>query len=135
MKLIVCVEDRWGLLFNHRRVSRDRAVTDKILSLTAGSSLLMNEYSSGLFPAGSLMKVDPCFLEKAETGDCCFVETDDIRPFLSRVEELVLFRWNRKYPFDVSFPFEDCFGNWNLISREDFPGNSHEMITMEVYRP
>ncbi|MBO5317686.1 MAG: hypothetical protein J6A74_04515 [Oscillospiraceae bacterium] len=79
--------------------------------------------------------MDEKFLEMATKEDYCFLENRDIRPYVSRVDELILFRWNRRYPYDLAFPFEECFGNWNLVSREDFPGNSHDPITLEVYHP
>ena len=135
MKLIVCAEERFGLLFHNRRVSRDRVVTDKILAITSGSTLWTNSFSAGLFPGEAPITVDEAFLERAQKQDYCFLEKGDVRPYASRVEELILFRWNRRYPFDVSFPFGECFGSWQLVSSEDFPGNSHESITMEVYRP
>ena len=47
-----------------------------------------------------------------------------------KIEKIVLFRWNRHYPADAHFQFP---GKWALTAREDFPGSSHEKITMEVY--
>lgn len=134
MKLIVCVEDWFGLLFNRRRVSRDCAVVEKISSVLSGETLWMDPYSAELFPFEIPVKADGDFLIKAQPGDFCFLENQDIRPYAFRVEELILFRWNRRYPSDFVFPFEECFGKWQLASRGDFPGNSHDTITMEVYR-
>lgn len=48
-------------------------------------------------------------------------------------EELVLYRWNRSYPGDVTFPWP--LTGWKLVETADFPGTSHEKITEEVYRP
>ena len=50
--------------------------------------------------------------------------------FGEKIEKIVLFRWNRHYPADVHFQFP---GKWHLVQTEDFPGSSHEKITMEVY--
>lgn len=135
MKLIVCVEDRFGMLFNGRRLSRDCTVTERVLFMTSGNALWMNSYSSELFPADAPVHVAESFLETAPKGAYCFLENGDIRPYLQRVEELILFRWNRRYPYDSLFPFAECFQNWHLVSKQDFPGNSHETVTMEVYRP
>ena len=33
MTCVICLEDRGGVMFNHRRVSRDAVVTDRILKL------------------------------------------------------------------------------------------------------
>lgn len=135
MKLFVCVDDRFGLLFNHRRVSRDVAVINLICQRIGTEKLWMHPYSVPLFPEGTALQAEESFLERAKPEDFCFLENADIRPYIHRVDELILFRWNRKYPFDFSFPFEECFKGWRKISSEDFPGNSHDIITMEVYRP
>lgn len=39
MIAIVCIENSNGLLFNKRRVSQDKAVTEKILEITSNSKL------------------------------------------------------------------------------------------------
>ena len=49
MILIACVDDRGGIAFNHRRQSSDSVVRNRILELTAGSRLWMNEYSAKQF--------------------------------------------------------------------------------------
>ena len=52
MIAIVTVDDRMGMMFNHRRVSRDKVVLEKILSTAAMSppqALWMNAYSNKLF--------------------------------------------------------------------------------------
>ena len=134
MKLIVCVEDRFGMLFNCRRVSRDSAVSGRILSIANGEKIWTDPYSAELFPSGSVA-ADTSFLEKAKQQEYCFLEKTDIRPWIGQVDTLILFRWNRKYPFDQVFPFAEFFSSWRLIRQEDFPGNSHERITMEVYKP
>ena len=47
---IVCLDQEDGLLFNGRRQSRDRVVTEKILSITEGKPLWMSAYSRRIFP-------------------------------------------------------------------------------------
>lgn len=39
MKLIVCLENNNGVIFNKRRVSSDKKVTKKIIELTQGKKL------------------------------------------------------------------------------------------------
>ena len=47
---ISIVDNSMGMLFNHRRQSRDRVVTEKILSMTEGKPLWMSAYSRRIFP-------------------------------------------------------------------------------------
>lgn len=133
MVVIVCVDDRYGMLFNHRRQSSDSAVVERILSLTDGKRLWMNSYSQSVFPENAELSICEDFMKSAPVGDYCFLENRDVRPYLDCVEKFILFRWNRKYPFDLSFPVGELEKNWRLNWSEDFRGNSHECITMEVY--
>lgn len=133
MVLLVCIDDRYGMLFNRRRQSSDRAVTEKILELTAGKKLWMNSYSRNLFPENAPISVDDDFLRKAGEGEFCFAENCDVKPFINFAEKIVLFRWNRCYPADLLFPKELLCRNWTAEQRSDFSGSSHDKITMEVY--
>lgn len=121
------------MLFNHRRLSRDRRVCEKILDYSNKKELWMNAYSRKLFTNLTdinNIQVDEEFLDKSQS--ICFVENQDITPYLPKIDTLVLFRWNRDYPADFFFTVD--LSQWNLISTEDFEGTSHEKITMEVYK-
>lgn len=121
------------MLFNHRRLSRDRRVCEKILDYSNGKELWMNAYSRKLFTDLTdinSIQVDEEFLDKSQS--ICFVENQDITPYLPKIDTLVLFQWNRDYPADFFFTVD--LSQWNLISTEDFEGTSHEKITMEVYK-
>ncbi len=133
MKIIVCLDDHNGMLFNGRRQSRDRVVCQKIAAYTQGCKLWMNGYSYDLFKgvSGNALQ-DENFLDLSGREDYCFVENVDLAPYYHKIDELIVFRWNRTYPRDVVFPLEIA-GKWNLKCSMDFPGNSHDLITMEVY--
>lgn len=132
MEVILTLENRNGMLFNHRRLSRDKKVCERILDYSNEKELWMNEYSKKLFTNLTdtrVIRVDEAFLDKSQS--VCFVENQDITPYLSKIDTFILFRWNRDYPADFFFTVD--LSQWNLISKEDFEGTSHEKITMEVY--
>lgn len=134
MIIIAVIDDRNGLLFNKRRQSQDYILYEKILELTSNSCLWMNSYSSKQFaqhPAQHLT-VDDEFLDKASEGEYCFIENVSTLPYLSKIEKIILYKWNRKYPGDFFFdiPLEQ---GWKITEVEDFPGSSHENMTKEVY--
>lgn len=132
MIAIVCLDDENGMLFNGRRQSRDRVVTERIALLAAGKKLWMNGYSEGLF-AGMKpeIQVQEDFLAAAGEKELCFVEDQSLKQFEEKLEKVIVFRWNRKYPADFWLDVE--LGHWRLAETLEFPGNSHENITQEVY--
>ena len=127
MILAVCVDERMGLCLRGRRLSKDAALREKLWELSGGR-LRMSEYSARQFDGAVRGSAD--YLSGAKDGDWCFAERDEYEAYADSIERIVLFRWNRHYPSDTIFRFP---GKWALISREDFPGTSHETITMEVY--
>ena len=56
MKIIVCVDNQNGMMFNHRRQSQDRVLRKRILELTGGKKLWMNAYSQKQFLQGNMPK-------------------------------------------------------------------------------
>lgn len=133
MIAIVCVDDSFGMLFNNRRQSRDAMLNKKIIELSNGSKLWMNSYSYKIFEEidkGNI-NVAEDFLEEARTGEFCFVENKDLKPFNRYIERIILFKWNRSYPNDFTFDMPMC--EFKLSESIDFAGNSHKKITMEVY--
>ena len=131
MRLIVCIDDRGGMAFNYRRQSRDRVVPEKIEELTKGGVLRTSPYSAKLFPL-SVIESSEDYLSQAVEDDFCFAELENVAPYEHQIKEITVFRWNRLYPADLYFQID--LTQWKLVHSEDFPGNSHEKITMEVYR-
>lgn len=133
MHIIVCLDDNSGMLFAGRRQSMDSALRAQLTALTQGSRLWMNSYSAKQFAERSgNMTVAEDFLEKAGQGEFCFVENTPVDGCAGKIEDVILYRWNRVYPSDVKFPTVLLEGR-HLISVTEFPGNSHETITQERY--
>lgn len=128
----VCIDDRNGLLFNGRRLSRDKAQQEDLLTLCGEKRLWVSPFSEKLLDwAAERLLVDPAYLAKAGQGEICFVEADTLAD-TERLEGLILYRWNRAYPSDRKLEADlDAF---ELTERVEFPGSSHETITRETYR-
>ena len=88
----------------------------------------MSAYSAKQFDDPVYAGTD--YLSGAGVDDWCFVENGDYQEHADNIHRIILFRWNRAYPADLFFSFP---GDWRKVSEEDFPGNSHDQITMEVY--
>lgn len=126
MKLIVCLDDKNGMLFNKRRQSRDKILIDNMLEFCKGELLYTNEYSSALFPENSVVICED--FENIENG---FVFAENILPNEENIEEIIVYKWNRVYPADTYFNIS--LDNWSLVETVDFIGSSHEKITRERY--
>ena len=135
MKLILCVDDKGGLAFNHRRQSRDRVLNERILMHCGMHRLWISPYTAKLFGADTAVRLciaEDC-LERAEEDDYCFAEVHNPAPYLNRVQQVILYHWNRVYPADRYFDLQLGSGQWHLVGTSEFAGHSHDMITMEVY--
>jgi hypothetical protein len=133
--LISCVDDGMGTLFNHRRQSQDQKLRERILQLVKGSRLWMNDYSARQFSdvANCEISVSEFPMSAACTGEYCFVEGMPVSEYESKIEKLILYRWNRQYPADTVFGIPLKEHGWDLISSMNFPGSSHDRITEDIY--
>lgn len=135
MIIFAVVDDRNGMMFNHRRQSQDKILRKKILTLSSDRKLWMNAYSYSLFndmEADNIVEAEN-FLDLAEAGEYCFVENLQVKPYQHKIEKVLLFKWNRKYPGDFFWDIDFSDKQWKLTWQEDFAGSSHEKITMEEY--
>ena len=75
MEVIVCLDDHNGMLFNHRRQSRDQAVIADIWKESKGQNLWISSFSSVLFiEYMETIMVSDTPLDIAQRGDICFIE-------------------------------------------------------------
>lgn len=131
MVLCICLDNRNGVSFNHRRQSADRLVYERILSLTGEKTLWIRPYSKTKFPADRVTLTDD-FSSITDPDAWCFAEDPSALKMLEHFDKLVVYRWNRVYPSDVVFP-ENDLAMYRLSNTSDFPGNSHDRITEEMY--
>jgi len=131
MIIAFCVDDRYGMLFHHRRQSKDALLRSRLLELSKGKRLWMNAYSAGQFDPADI-QVSEDFLQRASGEDVCFVEDRDPNEWLSKCDGLILYSWNRKYPADLFFP-EEALEGWTLTHTCEFAGSSHDKITERIY--
>ena len=135
MIVFVCLDDNNGMMFNKRRQSRDRNVLMDMVREAGGAVLQMNTYSAKPFRDidGTAVKADEEFMEKVEAGQFCFAENIPLSEYENKMEKIVLYRWNRSYPYDLQFDIPLEAHGWRCTEATEFPGSSHERITKEVY--
>ena len=124
MIVIVCLDTACGMMFAHRRLSRDCEVTRRIQTICKGKKLWMNSYSARLYgdlkETHVLVKED--FLSYAKKGEFCLVETTQLAFLEAEIEGIYIFWWNRAYPADLHFDLdlakEVCARNgWEFVAQ------------------
>lgn len=133
MKLILCIDDQNGMMFNHRRQSRDRVLIADLISHVGNAKLWISPYSASLFPSDApnvKITENPC----AEAGeeDFVFVEDCEMFSYWDKASEVILYHWNRLYPSDVKFTKD--ITKFHLAATTAFEGSSHSEITKEVWK-
>ena len=134
LKIIVCLDERRGLLFNHRRQSKDRRVIEDIANTLEGQ-LYITPFSEKLFSeSGIPYQCMEHAWEYMTEKDTCFVESVDFLSQLSSVDRITVYWWNRHYPSDVRLELDFQAEGFLKIHQSEFAGFSHEKITKEIYK-
>ena len=130
MKMILCLDDNNGMLFNDRRQSRDRALIEDVFNNLIEEKLNVFEFSKTLF---SEYEDKICIVNELVNDGIYFVENLDVTPFLSNITEVIVYKWNRVYPADFYCEI-DFSASFFIAEQTDFKGSSHEKITRIVWR-
>ena len=133
MILIVCVDEKNGMIFNNRRQSRDKILIAHILEVTKNKKLWITNFSQDIFnmsDANNLI-IDDQFIEKMREDDYCFVENIEVKTLIDKVDKIIIYNWNRNYPADQYFDIN--LDEWVIDSEEEFSGSSHDKITQKIY--
>ena len=133
MIVMVCVDDKNGMMFNTRRQSQDRVLRQHMLELAGDKKLWMNAYSRKQFSKEdeNRIAVAENGFQNIRSGEYCFLEDEDPAQYTEQIEELILFHWNRIYPADFFCTLD--LSEWKRKTTEEFAGCSHEKITQEWY--
>ncbi len=127
VKIIVCLDDNKGMMFNNRRQSRDKEVYADIIK--SFECIGVSPYSASLFAEfNDKIKVS----DKLSAQNTYFIEDMNIEAFYNEIDEIIIYRWNRVYPADRYFNID--LSHYSLISSNDFTGISHDKITKEIYK-
>lgn len=132
MTIALCIDDSGGMLFNGRRQSRDSLLIKNFIEFCRDRPIHIASFSARLFSEfADRVIVDDDFLTSAEEDDVCFVENADVVPFAGKIDRVVIYRWNRRYPSDFRFNLD--MSGYVLAESVEFAGSSHDRITREVF--
>ena len=134
MQIIVCVDDKGGMLFNKRRQSRDRLLTADVILGLGDKKIHISSFSTLLFEGfEERCVIDDELLKNASDEDVCFVENIDLLPYVDKIDKITVYHWNRSYPGDFFFSVDPVREGFELTSTYEFEGYSHDKITREIF--
>ena len=136
MNIIICLDDNNGMMFNKRRQSQDRILRADLKEFIKDKDLYMNNYSYKLYKDidNGNIKVSENFLEQCTENDFCLVEDKLLNNYINKINNLIIYKWNRIYPSDLYFDINLTSNSWELLETKGFEGSSHEKITRIIYR-
>ncbi len=134
MTVVVCTDNRGGMLFAGRRTSRDRVMLADLGALLCGRRLLCHPYSEKLLSGAGLSPTvrEDC-LDIAAAEDVVFVETLPLLPYRDRIARLVLYSWGEAYPYDTRLDLVPGEAGYRLVDTAELRGYSHDRIIREVF--
>ena len=134
MTVFVCIDDRGGMIFNKRRLSKDKMIICDIEKEVMDEILYITDFSEALFADSNVSALSvPDPLSCAQEKDFVFIENLTLKSFIDKIDKLIIYKWNRKYPFDLSLDVDPAKDGFSLESSSSFKGNSHDKITKEIY--
>lgn len=127
----VCIDDRGGMAFMGKRLSRDRVQLERLFSLVGEGELLVTPYSERLVEGFPRVRTVRDVRERAQDA-VLFLETVDPTPLLQGGDTLAVYRFGRHYPSDLRLTAD--LSRMELVSACAFVGSSHPDMTETLYR-
>ena len=134
MTVFVCIDDNGGMLFNKRRQSRDARVIEDVARTVGDGLLYISDFSEVLFAESDASVISvPDPLEAAGESSFAFIENVHLSNHTDRIDRLIIYKWNRKYPSDFSLDIDPVASGFKKRSTREFTGKSHDKVTREDY--
>ena len=126
MNIIICLDDNNGMMFNKRRQSQDRILRADLKEFIKDKDLYMNNYSYKLYKDidNGNIKVSENFLEQCTENDFCLVEDKLLNNYINKINNIIIYKWNRIYPSDLYFDINLTSNSWELLETKGFEGSS-----------
>ena len=143
MKIVFVLDQKNGMMFNHRRQSFDQAIIKKIVEdvKETNGRLWLSDYSKELFASYdvNMMPLEEFDLSKANEKDFVFVENIDVdlEAMIADKEmsvELNFYRWDKVYPSDKKMTFtKELLDTFFVKNSYELSGETHDVISVEVW--
>ena len=132
MTLVICLDQKGGMLFNKRRQTLDYEIVDQICKI-GGDSLYISPFSEGYFK-GKTVKVVGNPLQDAPTNATVFIEDTDALPYVKGIDKIIFFRWSEIYPTDYKISFNPTEVGFRALGEIKFSTKVHKDVKKEIYK-
>lgn len=143
MKIVFVLDQKNGMMFNHRRQSFDHAIIEKVAKDVneVEGRLWLSDYSKELFASYgvNMMPLEEFDLTKANDNDVVYVENVDVdlKAMIADKEvsiELNFYRWDKVYPSDKKMIFtKELLDAFFVKDSYELSGEIHDVISVEVW--
>lgn len=143
MKLVFVLDQKNGMMFNHRRQSFDQAIIKKVVNDVneIKGCLWLSDYSKELFASYdvNVMPLEEFDLSKANEKDFIFIENIDVdlEAMIADKEvsvELNFYRWDKVYPSDKKMTFtKELLDAFFVKDSYEMSGDIHDVISVEIW--
>ena len=143
MKIVFVLDQKNGMMFNHRRQSFDQAIIKKIVEDVneVEGRLWISDYSKELFASYDVnnMPLEEFDLSKVNDNDVVYVENIgvDLETMIANKEtsvELNFYRWDKVYPSDKKMIFtKEMLDAFFVKDSYEMSGETHDLISVEVW--
>lgn len=127
MKAVICLDNHNGISFFHKRLSSDFLQREDMMKLVNNKMVTMSAYSAKLFNKD----YNNIIIGEPHRDLIYFFEDGSINNYLDEIDELILYYWNKDYPYDEIFIFDES--KFELLKEYEFKGNSHDKISCKIY--
>lgn len=144
MKLVFVLDQKNGMMFNHRRQSFDQAIIKKVVNDVneIKGCLWLSDYSKELFASYdvNVMPLEEFDLSKANEKDFIFIENIDVdlEAMIADKEvsvELNFYRWDKVYPSDKKMTFtKELLDAFFVKDSYEMSGETHDVISVEIWK-
>lgn len=144
MKFIFVLDQKNGMMFNHRRQSFDQAILKKIVADVneVEGCLWLSDYSKELFASYdvNIMPLEEFNLTAINDNDVVYVENIDVdlEAMIADKEvsvELNFYRWDKVYPSDKKMNFtKELLDAFFVKDSYELSGETHDVISVEVWK-
>ncbi len=143
MRVVYVLDQKNGMMFNHRRQSFDQTIIKKIVEDVKDTNgrLWLSDYSKELFASYDVkvMPLEEFDLTTINDNDVVYVENIDVdlEAMIADKEvsiELNFYRWDKVYPSDKKMTFtKELLDAFFVKDSYELSGDIHDVISVEIW--